>query len=91
MSKSAVLFEAIRRRILSGALPRSLALQVHGGSGQDQVCACCDERIIRADVQFELSYRAANGAQVMHPMHFLCYGVWRNAARVIEAGSARPD
>lgn len=44
-------------------------------------CACCDEPIARADVQYEVEQRDAVGNQIPEqvrciPMHLYCYRLW---------------
>jgi hypothetical protein len=93
MSRLVRLDEAVRGRILSGALPPMTQLQLQTGAGYGETCVCCDERIGPTDIKYEVQYQST-GQSIALSMHLRCYGVWLNVAAsigdtVIPAGDSQ--
>ncbi|HWG76434.1 MAG TPA: hypothetical protein VN660_06525 [Steroidobacteraceae bacterium] len=71
----------IAERLRTGALPGYGGQRTFGGPGEGMPCACCDEPISRADVQYDVDHREAQqlaaAEQVRSlPMHLHCYRLW---------------
>ena len=67
----------IGSRLESGALPpRADQLRIFGGLGDEGLCACCDQKISKTDVQYDIE----SGNTVIS-MHLWCYERWSAAAR----------
>lgn len=82
MSRLGKLDEAVRGRVLSGALPQMTQLLVQTGIGYGETCMCCDEPIGPTDIRYEVQYQSA-GQSIALSMHLQCYGVWLNVAASI--------
>jgi hypothetical protein len=71
----------IVERLRVAVLPRYRGQRTFGGRGEGTPCACCDEPIALADVQYEVEQRDAGGNDVPEqvrsiPMHLHCYRLW---------------
>jgi hypothetical protein len=71
----------IAERLRTGVLPRYHGHRTFGGRGEGTPCACCDEPIAPADVQYDVDHREVAGESAAErlrsiPMHLHCYRVW---------------
>jgi hypothetical protein len=67
-------------RLRDGELPRAPPNRLYGGVGSDTTCACCDRRISRGELEFEVEFAAVAAFTpekvVMHPE---CLRLWYDA------------
>jgi hypothetical protein len=71
----------IAERLRSAVLPHYRGQRVFGGRGDGAPCACCDERIAPADVQYDVDQRETSEDGALErvrsiPMHLHCYRLW---------------
>ncbi|HTT05478.1 MAG TPA: hypothetical protein VMF64_09325 [Steroidobacteraceae bacterium] len=71
----------IVERLTLGVLPRHRDQRTFGGRGEGTLCACCDEPIAPADVQYDVEQRDSATADVPEQvrslcMHLHCYRLW---------------
>lgn len=86
-----VLRKRARELIGAGNLPCGRPMHVWGGYGSDLVCSLCEEPIPHEEVEYELEFRAPNGAQ-MYRFHFLCHTAWSlECARLETPGGANDE
>jgi hypothetical protein len=78
MSTRENLSASIRERILSTRLPDRPTAYVYTGPGDGARCACCDEHIAAADIQYDLDFPAAREGEISSfAMHLACFHLWR--------------
>lgn len=70
-----VLRKRARELIGAGHLPCGRPMHVWGGYGSELTCSLCEELIPREEVEYELEFRTADGAQ-FYRFHFLCHTAW---------------
>jgi hypothetical protein len=71
----------IAERLTLGVLPRYRGQRTFGGRGEGTPCACCDEPIAPAEVQYDVDHREMAERGVPERvrsicMHLQCYRLW---------------
>jgi hypothetical protein len=69
--------EKVRQRIQSGALPRAKPNRTWGGPGAGLICAVCDQRITRDQIEYEVQFvqEGVSAPQICH-LHLACFAAW---------------
>jgi hypothetical protein len=80
--------DLIRGRLLAGELPHSDGHRVYAGKGDGHACACCDQPITRALVEYEVEIEETGRSL---PMHFHCYHSWHDESLGLQADKAAGD
>jgi hypothetical protein len=70
---------SIRRRISAGRLPPRPTAYVYAGRGDSAICACCDDVIKAAEIQYDLDFPAREDEISSYAMHLHCFHLWRDA------------
>lgn len=93
MSARENLSASIRARILSTRLPGRPTAYVYTGPGDGARCACCDETIGPAEIQYDLDFPAREGEISSFAMHLDCFHLWREGIETLarEAALRGPD
>jgi len=64
--------DKIRAKLDAGTLPRDRPPMMFAGYGTRNACDACDETILPAQVEYEISYRDGRAFQ----LHLGCAGLW---------------
>jgi len=70
------LFGRVRERLLDGTLWPLTDGHVLGSSGTGELCAVCDEPIIRGEAKYEVG-----GPVMIVHVHIACYHAWRGESQ----------
>ncbi|MGA8706780.1 MAG: hypothetical protein WB646_07285 [Steroidobacteraceae bacterium] len=77
----------VRSRILAAVLPRDGCARVSTGSGEGNLCVCCDKPVARGEPQFNVEGQL-DGQPRWMPMHEPCFHLWRASVDGIDGEGA---
>jgi hypothetical protein len=75
----------VRSRILAAVLPRDRRARVTAGTGEGNLCICCDKAVMRGETQYSVEVEL-DGAPRWVPMHEHCFKLWRATIEGLDAG-----
>lgn len=75
--------QLIKARILAGQLPYTGNYEVFGRKGDGLRCACCDEPIVRPQIEHDVEFSSDLGTLTTLPMHSCCYQAWREVVSAL--------
>jgi hypothetical protein len=87
MPDEPILRQQAREAVLKGKLPARRPDRVWGGPGVGEICAICDKRITKEDIEYQLEFArpAEDGIDKYH-VHLRCNAAWEFERRA--AGEA---
>jgi hypothetical protein len=74
------LAEMVRERLDAGILPFDIPVKLWAGMGSGQPCTACEQPILKAQVEYELQYDAADDHAPIR-LHAGCHGLWEAERR----------
>jgi hypothetical protein len=74
----------VRSRILAAVLPRDGRARVSVGSGEGNLCICCDKAVAHGEAQHNVEV-TLDGEPRWVPMHEHCFHLWRATVEGIDS------